>query len=229
MVVQLLLSLGLFISAGEAQDDLQYSMWEDRLFKSTPATIEALMLDMWRTLPNEQQWPKPARDLLLKIIDKHYANGKEREIPKPEGPGCSIPGAHPMYVVDWQSDPRFLPYAVEVMSVNFLVRAGESSLPFVIKDLYNDRLPGRQFKASVVIDSMFIRQYPFMQDDRNKSLIRQGLVHIVNYEKSWGIERAISALRYVKNEPVINLLQSIQGNEAHRPQVRQQAAEALRF
>lgn len=230
MIFRILALLLLIASSARAQDALQYSLWETALFKSTPATVKDLLEDMYRVLPRDQAWPEPAKGLLLRIINKHYAGGKEAEIPPYQTPSrCTVYAHHPDYLISHQADVRFLPYAVEIMSTDVLADFGEPALPHMIKALYHDELPGRQRAAAAVIDSMFVRDYPFMHDSRNKVLIRQGLLYVAQQTDNWANSRAVLALRFVKDQQVLSVLEAIRTDVAYLPLVRGMAMQAIQF
>ncbi len=167
MIIRIFIAVLLICGTAQAEvSELDLALWENRLFKSTPRSVDKIVWEMYQRLPKEQEWPERAKVLLLDIINKHYANGKDREI------CCEDPTFEwiidPVQLAAFQDDVRFLPYLLENIGGNNyvivgLARLGEVALPGIIKRMYVKGFPGRQFKAVRTLQRMQKQNAPYLK------------------------------------------------------------------
>ena len=230
MIVRILIAVLLFCGTVQAEvSNLDFALWENRLFKSTPRSVDKIVYEMNQKLPKEQPWPERGKALLLDIINKHYANGKYREV------CCEDPNFEwsldPVRIVAFQDDVRFLPYLIEnIGGSNYtiigLTRLGEVALPGVIKKMYVEGFSGIQMDAVRTLERMQEQKAPFLQKGNNPELIKHGLVFVAQTSDHFAARHAIQALGTLGDPSTVPVLHTIGRNDT-RPMIREMALNAI--
>ncbi len=218
-------------------NELTISLWENHYYKSTPENYHKVVNQL-RVLPHEP-WPERLKVLLLDMINKHHINGKYRQLPKLGGCGEAY-----MVVTDmaaYQADVRFVPFLMEYLGMGgltipkSLAQIGKPAFQPVLKALYRNDLEFRPGAAAKTIDLMFEHNWPFLQDEVNQYLIRQGLLHVIGQEPYYFVKgQAVEALRHVGDKTVVELLTAMsltditQHEDGSFP-VRMKAQQALQY
>lgn len=208
--------------------DLDLALWENRLFKSTPRSADLIVSEMYHKLPREQPWPERAKVLLLDIINKHYANGKYREL------CCEDPNYEwsydPAQMAAFQDDIRFLPYLVETFgsrsTVIGLARLGEPALPYILNKITAIGWEGQQTAAMRALNLMADNKAEFLEKGHNPELIKQALVLAAQKGGEHSTGSAVKMLGKWGDSSVIPMLRTISLNHVHT-EVRASALEVI--
>ena len=62
MITRIFIAVLLTFGTAQAEvSELDFVLWENRLFKSTPRSVDKIVWEMYQRLPREQEWPKRAK------------------------------------------------------------------------------------------------------------------------------------------------------------------------